>query len=117
MTERGITLIEVLIALVVLSIALIGAFRLISYQTQSAEAAQERLIAHWVAENHLAELTLSGPPLKARDETKRLMGGTGWTVQVKTDPVEDGFAVEVKVSADGKAGALAHGFIRGTVRE
>jgi len=53
----GFTLIEVLIALAILSIALAAAMRATSMATLSAEEARLRAYATWVAQNRAAELT------------------------------------------------------------
>jgi len=53
----GFTLIEVLIALAILSIALAAAMRAASMATVSAEEAKLRTYATWVAQNRAAELT------------------------------------------------------------
>lgn len=52
----GFTLIEVLIALAILSIALAAAMRATSMATVSAEEARLRTYATWVAQNRAAEL-------------------------------------------------------------
>ena len=54
---RGFTLIEVLIALVILAIALAAAARAASIATVGAEESKLRTLATWVAQNRLAELT------------------------------------------------------------
>lgn len=59
-TVRGFTLIEILIALVVLAVtglALSSALGNVAFQTWSLE---RRTAAHWVAENHLVRAQLAG---------------------------------------------------------
>ena len=51
--ERGMTLIEVLVALLVLSIALMAAVRATGVTVENASALRSRLCAEWVAQNQL----------------------------------------------------------------
>ena len=53
--RAGFTLIEVLIALAIVSIALLAALRAAGQGTGSADELRSRLLAGWVAENVLAE--------------------------------------------------------------
>ena len=55
--NTGFTLIEVLIALAILSIALAAAMRATAMATTSAEEVKLRTYATWVAQNRAAELT------------------------------------------------------------
>ncbi len=52
---RGFTLVEVLVALAIVSIALLAALRAAGQGTRAAEELRLRLFASWVAENRLAE--------------------------------------------------------------
>lgn len=54
-SQRGFTLIEVLVALAIISIALIAALRAAGQGTLGAGESRSRLLAGWVAENVLAE--------------------------------------------------------------
>ena len=53
-TVRGFTLLEVLVALVIIAIALAAASRTSQMATDSTFIVKQRLVAGWVAENHLA---------------------------------------------------------------
>lgn len=53
--DRGFTLVEVLVALAIVSIALMASLRVAAGGTQSAAELRSRLFAGWVAENVLAE--------------------------------------------------------------
>ena len=63
-TSRGFTLIEVLVAMVILAIALAAAARAANMATVAAEESKLRTLATWVAQNRIAELsaTRSFPP-------------------------------------------------------
>jgi general secretion pathway protein I len=54
---HGFTLIEVLVALAILSIALAATMRVIGMATTSAEEVKIKTYATWVAQNRIAELT------------------------------------------------------------
>ncbi|RZT29663.1 type II secretion system minor pseudopilin GspI [Cupriavidus agavae] len=56
---RGFTLIEVLVALTILAVALTAAMRAMGSMTESSRALQQRMLAEFSAENHLATLRLS----------------------------------------------------------
>ncbi len=53
--HRGFTLVEVLVALAIISIALLSALRAAGQGTGNATELRMRLLAGWVAENRLAE--------------------------------------------------------------
>ena len=57
MRAHGFTLLEVLVALAILSIALAAALRANMVTTDQAQAMKLKLLAQWSAENQLAELT------------------------------------------------------------
>jgi len=52
---RGFTLVEVLVALAIVSIALIAALRAAGQATSAAGELRARLLAGWIAEDRLAE--------------------------------------------------------------
>jgi len=53
--QKGFTLVEVLVALAVISIALLAALRAAGQGTATAGELRQRLLAGWVAQNRLAE--------------------------------------------------------------
>lgn len=61
--NKGFTLIEVLIALAVLAIALIAVLRALHVSIKSAQHLQEKVYAHWVAENMMANAMLGVVPV------------------------------------------------------
>lgn len=56
--QQGFTLVEVLIALVIVSVALLACMRALALAAQGSQAMQERSLALLAAENRLAELRL-----------------------------------------------------------
>ncbi|AOY92438.1 type II secretion system protein GspI [Cupriavidus sp. USMAA2-4] len=57
--RRGFTLIEVLVALTILAVALTAAMRAMGSMIEAGSALQNRMLAEWSAENHLANLRLT----------------------------------------------------------
>jgi len=55
----GFTLIEVLVALTILAVALTAAMRAMGSMVESSASLQQRMLAEFSAENHLASLRLS----------------------------------------------------------
>jgi len=64
--QRGFTLIEVLVALVIVAVAMSAAVRASGQMNQSNALLRDRSLALLAAQNHLAELRLQGVPGPAR---------------------------------------------------
>lgn len=114
---RGFTLIEVLVALAIISVALLASLRLAAGSTNSVGDLRQRLLAGWVAENLLAEQRARGLwlPLDGLRGTVRQGGGEFfWREEVIAMPHPSFRRVDVRVFAtDAEAHALAHlvGFV------
>jgi general secretion pathway protein I len=57
--ERGMTLIEVLVALAIVAITLAAGFKAAGGLTVNAQRLSDLTVANWCAENHLAALVLT----------------------------------------------------------
>lgn len=57
--DRGFTLIEVMVALVVVALSLSAVMAVVARQVNFASVLQERTYASWIAQNKIAELRLS----------------------------------------------------------
>ncbi|HLQ26192.1 MAG TPA: type II secretion system minor pseudopilin GspI [Acidiferrobacterales bacterium] len=115
----GFTLIEVLVALVVLAIALAAVMRVITQAIDTTAALRDRTVALGVAQDRLAlhQLQDDWPALETFDGVRE-QGGRQWYWQekvVSTDLAQFR-RIEVEVRARPEGEALAHvvGFLRNT---
>lgn len=77
--SNGFTLIEVLIALVVVAIALLALMRAASVQVASFDALRERTLAGWVAANVLTDTRLATPfPPIGRSDGQVSLADRAW---------------------------------------
>ena len=100
--EQGMTLLEVMVALVIFSTAALALMNSVSLNVRFTHGLGDSLQASWVAENQLAEAKLSKPPFPDALQTgTEIMGGRSWIwrkQRVKT--AENRFADEVQVYAE-----------------
>ncbi len=76
---RGFTLLEVLVALLILSIALVALVRATSLEARALAQVREATWAQWVAANALAEVRLAETlPSTGRRNGSAEMGGRRW---------------------------------------
>ncbi|EKI0253616.1 type II secretion system minor pseudopilin GspI [Enterobacter asburiae] len=101
--EQGMTLLEVMVALVIFSTAALALMNSVSLNVRFTHGLGETLQASWVAENQLVEAQLSKTPFPDAMQTgTETMGGRNWTwhkQRVKT--AENRFADEIQVYAEG----------------
>lgn len=101
--EQGMTLLEVMVALVIFSTAALALMNAVSLNVRFTHGLGDSLQASWVAENQLAEAKLNNAPFPdALQTSTETMGGRNWTwrkQRVKT--AENRFADEVQVYAEG----------------
>lgn len=103
--EHGFTLLEVVVALAIVALALGGSMRIARSSAVTAGHLEEKILAHWVAENVAATLILSAlkddPPQLAFSE---VMMGRLYAASVSITP-SDGLSssAAITVSADGTA--------------
>lgn len=116
-SARGFTLVEALVALAIISIALMSALRVAGQGTSNVGELRSRLIAGWMAENRLAEHRARGDwlPLGIQRGTRQ-EGGLEftWQEEVIATPNAAFRRIDIRVFAGGDdTHSLAHlvGFI------
>jgi general secretion pathway protein I len=92
--NAGFSLIEALVALVVLAIATVGLIGAVEQHIDSTRAMERRATAMWVAENRMAELTLGDPAANAHEVA---MLGQAWQVGVVRKTTDDPEIAKVRV--------------------
>jgi len=101
--QVGFTLIEVLVALVVVSLGIVSVIQVTSQHVNNISELEKRMLASWVASNHVAEIrhTAKVERLRSRSNTERFkMGGHNWRSRARLDEteVERVFLLNVEVS-------------------
>ena len=77
--QAGFTLLEVLVAMVILSISLLAAIKVASEVTNSAIYMQDKTVAQWVAMNKVVELKLAKKlPDLGKSNGEEEMAGRDW---------------------------------------
>ena len=106
---RGFTLIEVIVALVVIALGMLGVIQAVSQTAGNSGYLRDKTIAHWVAMNHLTELRLqkTAPGIdKTSDEVEMAGRRWKWTTDVTQTPVETIRRIDISVRpADAKEGS------------
>jgi general secretion pathway protein I len=101
-SRTGFTLIEVLIALAVVALALLGLTRVAALQVRDFDALRERTLAGWVAANVLEETRLAATmPSTGRSDGRVELAARSWrwTREVGTTPDPSVRRVDIKVFA------------------
>ncbi len=107
--QRGMTLIETLIALAILAGVVIAAYAMLAQGTRFAATEQERLVAGIVADNALIdELVLATPPDEGENEKSVSEAGRDWIARTTIARVTDeALSISVAVTRVGDAQVLA----------
>ena len=108
--HRGFTLLEVLIALLILALVLVALIRAAGLQAQALNHHRDSTLAQWVAANVAAELRSEGAPPVGRQQGEMQMGPQRWRWLAETEDtdVERLRRIEIRVYAAGEA-SLAGG--------
>lgn len=113
--QRGFTLMEVLIALVVVSIALGAIVTTVGNYASHAGAIKQKTLAHWVAMNTLTELQVSRAFPATGKETKgdveMAFQKWYWTYSVAETPDPNIRRIEILVKSDPKAEGVLTGLV------
>ena len=100
----GFTLIEVMVALVIVSLALAGVAASMGQMIDTANTMRDRTFASWIAQNKIAEMRLAGviPEVgESSGEVDYANAAWAWTADVSETGVENLLKVEVTVSYAG----------------
>lgn len=99
-SRAGFTLIEVLAALVIVSLGMLGVITAVGQTASNSTYLREKTIAHWVAMNRLTEARLqpAAPKVdKSSDEVEMAGRRWRWTMNVTQTPVETIRRIDVSV--------------------
>lgn len=108
-SKMGFTLLEILVALAVLSISLMAALKSTGESIRTSTALKERTLAQWVMVNRVAELELDKTWIElGTTRGKELMAGRTWYWVISTEktPDPDIRKAEVSVGLEEKSKAL-----------
>jgi general secretion pathway protein I len=100
----GFTLIEVMVALVVASLALVAVMASISQMIDAGTAMRDRTYASWIAQNKITEIRLSNvePEVSESNGEVEFAGlDWGWTATISETGVEFLYRIDVAVSFAG----------------
>lgn len=97
---RGFTLIEVLAALVIVSLGMMAVIQAVSQTASNSTYLHDKTIAHWVAMNRLTEARLdpSAPKVDETSDDVEMAGRAWtWTMTVTQTPVETMRRIDITV--------------------
>lgn len=103
-SERGFTLIEVMVALTIVALSLTAIAATMNQMIDAANTMRDRTYASWIAQNKITEMRLSGaiPEVSTTDgELEYARTDWEWTAVVSESGVENLMRVDVSVSHRG----------------
>ena len=103
--KKGFSLIEVVVALFILSISVITIYNLIISTSVSSYDLEQRQLAKEVANNHIALLNTIEKPLRSGNRKgEMIMGGQNWVwdEEIYDTSNEDYFEYEVRIKLAGQ---------------
>ena len=103
--KKGFSLIEVVVALFILSISVITIYNLIISTSISSYDLEQRYLAKEVANNHIALLNTIEKPLRSGNRKgEMIMGGQNWVwdEEIYDTSNEDYFEYEVRIKLAGQ---------------
>ena len=104
-SQRGFTLLEVLVALAVVAIAMGALISSGGHAARTASGLEERLFAHWVASNRLVQLRLQpGWPKIGKDSGTEQMAGRKWQWRQEVTATPEKRVRKVTVRVSNRAG-------------
>jgi general secretion pathway protein I len=97
---RGFTLIEVLVALIVVSLGMLAVIQTVGQTANNSTYMRDKTVAHWIAMNQLTEVRLqpNPPPIdKSSDEIEMSGRDWRWTMEVKQTAIETIRRIDIRV--------------------
>lgn len=104
--QQGFTLIEIIISLVVISVALGAVIATTGNSIKHGTHIKEKTIALWVAQNAIAEISIEKKwPSKGIKSDNAMMAGKNWFIKsdIKQTPNENIRRMDLSVFSDEKA--------------
>lgn len=98
--RRGFTLIEVLVALVVVSLGMLAVIQTVGQTANNSTYMRDKTMAHWIAMNQLTQVRLqpTPPPIdKSSDEIEMGDRDWRWTMEVKRTAIETIRRIDIRV--------------------
>lgn len=114
-SNKGFTLIEVLIALAIFAVAIASLSGAMRNNISNSNYLQDKTFAHWIATNKMVEIQQSGvyPPIADRSD-KVEFAGREWVVRTKVEKTSDFVRrVTVSVGAEGEDDVNYFSFLEG----
>jgi general secretion pathway protein I len=99
-SERGFTLIEVIVALIIVALGMLGVIQAVSQTASNGGYLRDKTVAHWIAMNRLTEVRLqkAAPAVdKTSDEVEMANRKWKWTMNVTQTPVETIRRIDISV--------------------
>ncbi len=98
---KGFTLLEVLVALVIIGLGMMAVFDQLNQMLTTAARLRDKTFATWIAEDRITELQVNGQYPKVGDQSDEVeMAGADWayTIKISQIPNMDLRRVDVTVS-------------------
>lgn len=98
--QRGFTLIEVVVALIVVSLGMLAVIETVGGTARNSTYLRDKTIAHWVAMNKLTEVRLqpNAPAIdKSSDEVEMAGRDWRWTMEVQETQIETIRRIDIRV--------------------
>jgi len=99
--QAGFTLVEVMVALSIVALSLLGIAASMNQMIDTANAMHERTYASWIAQNKIAELRLANEQIEVSTTSGEIDYANAtwaWSADVSETGIEGFFRVDVSVS-------------------
>ncbi|WP_261119776.1 type II secretion system minor pseudopilin GspI [Serratia ficaria] len=99
--QQGMTLLEVMVAMVIFAVGCLTIARTVGQQTHGVSSMEKKIVAGWVADNQLALLAINNiRPTAFWSEGQEEMAGGNWYWRYRSRQTTDSdiIAVDVEVS-------------------